>query len=47
MRIPAYLTKIIGTYLQDIVIIYDSDEGMKEYYTTSGIPQGFVFGSNL
>ena len=47
MGAPEYLLRIIGDYLSDRVLIYDTEEGPKEYRVTGGVPQGSVLGPIL
>ena len=47
MGTPEYLLKIIGDYLSNRVLIYDTEEGPKEYQVTGGVPQGSVLGPIL
>lgn len=47
MGTPEYLLRIIGDYLSNRVLIYDTEEGPKEYRVTGGVPQGSVLGPIL
>lgn len=47
MNTPAYLLRIIGDYLKDRVLLYDTEDGTKEYKVTGGVPQGSVLGPTL
>lgn len=47
MGAPEYLLRIIGDYLSDRVLIYDTEEGPREYLVTGGVPQGSVLGPIL
>ncbi|XP_039969214.1 uncharacterized protein LOC120781147 [Bactrocera tryoni] len=44
---PAYLVKIISSYLSDRLLLYDTDDGQKKYEVTGGVPQGSVLGPLL
>src|ERR1700709_225241 len=43
MGVPGYLLRIIG----DRVLIYDTEDGPKEYRVTGGVPQGSLLGPIL
>lgn len=45
-EVPSYLQKIISSYLEDRVIIFESG-GVTEIDVTSGVPQGSVLGPTL
>ena len=47
METPGYLLRIIGSYFKDRVLLYDTEDGMKEYAVTGGVPQGSVLGPIL
>ncbi len=44
---PAYLRRIISSYLSDRTLIYETEEGSKRYEVTTGVPQGSVLGPLL
>lgn len=46
-RTPAYLMKIIRSYLKDRVLIYDTSQGQKTKVITSGAAQGSILGPDL
>nr|XP_044249378.1 uncharacterized protein LOC123002814 [Drosophila takahashii] len=41
-QIPEYLIKIIDSYLDERVLLFDTSDGPKEYNVTAGVPQGSV-----
>ena len=47
MKVPGYLRKMVASYLSDIILKYDTEEGQKEYRVTGGVPQGSVLGPLL
>ena len=47
MEVPWYLLRIIGSYFKDRVLLYDTEDGTKEYKVTGGVPQGSVLGPIL
>lgn len=46
-NIPAYLMRIMRSYLSDRVLIYNSQDGTSEYEVTSGAAQGSILGPDL
>ena len=44
MQKPSYPIHIINSYFTDRRLLYDTNEGPKEYTITSGAPQGSVLG---
>lgn len=47
MGTPKYLLKVIASYFSDRVLLYDTEDGPKEYKVTGGVPQGSVLGPLL
>ena len=47
LDIPAYLKKMIKSYLTNRLLVYDTEDGPKEYQITGGVPQGSVLRSPL
>ena len=41
---PKYLIRILDDYLRDRVLQYETENGIKQYSVTSGVPQGSVPG---
>lgn len=44
---PEYLLRVIDSYLADRTLIYNTEDGDKEYEVTAGVPQGSVLGPFL
>lgn len=40
--VPGYLLRIIGSYLSERVLKYETKDGLKAYAVTGGVPQGSV-----
>lgn len=47
LEVPQYLASIIGSYLSERSLGYETDDGQKEYKVTAGVPQGSVLGPLL
>ena len=47
MNVPGYLRRIVGSYLTDRILQYDTEDGPREYKVTGGVPQGSVLGPIL
>ena len=45
--VPTYIRRIIGDYLNDRVLRYDTEEGYKKYRISGGVPKGSVLGPVL
>lgn len=45
--VPAYLIKLIESYFQDRILVYDCMEEKKQRTVTCGVPQGSVLGPAL
>lgn len=46
-KVPRYLRDIIGSYLDNRELIYETDDGLKRYRVSMGVPQGSVLGPLL
>ena len=47
LDVPAYLKNMIKSYLTNRLLVYDTEDGPKEYQITGRVPQGLVLGSSL
>uniref|UniRef100_A0A2M4BC28 Putative waldo-6 aae n=1 Tax=Anopheles marajoara TaxID=58244 RepID=A0A2M4BC28_9DIPT len=47
MRVPGYLCRILQSYFEDRVLLYDTAEGRKTARITAGVPQGSILGPCL
>ena len=45
--IPEYLYKVLGSYFQNRVLLYNTEEGQKSIHITAGVPQGSILGPVL
>ena len=46
-QVPAYLLKMMGSYLQDRELIYETNAGQKTFQITAGAAQGSVLGPEI
>lgn len=47
MRVPDYLCRILKSYFQNRILVYDTDKGKREIRITAGVPQGSILGPTL
>lgn len=47
IREPSYILSIISSYLEDRILLYNTDEGTNNYNVIAGVPQGLVLGPIL
>lgn len=47
LQVPVYLYRILESYFQNRVLIYDTNEGQKCAQITAGVPQGSILGPVL
>lgn len=47
LRVPDYLCRILGSYFENRVLLYETDEGPCELTITAGVPQGSLVGPGL
>lgn len=47
LGVPNSLRRILESYFQNRVLLYDTDEGEKRYNITAGVPQGSILGPVL
>ena len=40
LDVPAYLKNIIKSYLENRLLVYDTEDGPEEYQITGGVPKG-------
>lgn len=47
MRVPDYLCRILKSYFQNRVLVYDTEAGQRRMKVTAGVPQGSILGPTL
>lgn len=47
LNVPQYLLSVIQDYFMDRVVYYNTDDGLKNFKATGGVPQGSVLGPLL
>lgn len=47
MRVPSYLCRILKSYFQNRVLVYETELGQKSTTITAGVPQGSILGPTL
>ena len=47
MRVPDYLCRILRSYFQNRVLVYETNAGRKTIEVTAGVPQGSILGPTL
>lgn len=47
MRVPHYLCRILKSYFQNRILVYETNSGQKSIRVTAGVPQGSILGPTL
>ena len=47
MNVPGYLQRMVKNYFRDRILKYHTDDGLKTYVVTGGVPEGSVLGPLL
>lgn len=47
MRVPDYLCKVLKSYFQNRVLVYETNQGQRSVRVTAGVPQGSILGPTL
>lgn len=47
LRVPGYLYRILKSYFQNRILIYETDSGQRTMRITAGVPQGSILGPTL
>lgn len=47
MRVPDYLCKVLKSYFQNQVLVYETNQGQRSVRVTAGVPQGSILGPTL
>lgn len=47
MRVPGYLCRMLKSYFENRILVYETNEGQKSVEVTAGVPQGSLIGPAL
>lgn len=47
MKVPGYLCRILKSYFQNRILVYETTEGQRSMEITAGVPQGSILGPTL
>lgn len=47
LQVPDYLCRLLKSYFENRVLLYETEEGPRELFITAGVPQGSLIGPGL